>query len=209
VDSYYTDNPRSDGMHARPVIGGVFVKMLADGGTWRRWAGRDHAEVGDWADAPLPPRITEVVPTSQRQPATWRYTFQRPGRSWMTPGFDDSAWRQGPGGFGTRGTPGAVVGTVWNTDDIWLRRTVTLPANLDPAHLQLLVYHDEDVEVYFNGVLAAREAGYVTAYEPLEIRREALAALKPGQTVELAVHCHQTTGGQGVDVGLVNVVERQ
>ena len=30
VDSYVTDNAASDGMHARPVIGGVFVKMLAD-----------------------------------------------------------------------------------------------------------------------------------------------------------------------------------
>jgi hypothetical protein len=30
VDSYETDNVHSDGMHARPVIGGVFIKMLAD-----------------------------------------------------------------------------------------------------------------------------------------------------------------------------------
>ena len=29
VDSYMTDNAQSDGMRARPVIGGVFVKMLA------------------------------------------------------------------------------------------------------------------------------------------------------------------------------------
>ncbi len=30
VDSYVTDDPKSDGMRARPVIGGVFIKMLED-----------------------------------------------------------------------------------------------------------------------------------------------------------------------------------
>ncbi len=91
---------------------------------------------------------------------TWRYTFEKPDDDWSRPGFDDSHWKQGPGGFGTRGTPGAVVGTSWNTPDIWLRREMTLPANTDPSRLQLLVYHDEDVEVYIDGVLAAAEGGY-------------------------------------------------
>ena len=30
VDSYVTDDIHSDGMHARPVVGGIFIKMLAD-----------------------------------------------------------------------------------------------------------------------------------------------------------------------------------
>src|SRR5438046_2161643 len=29
------------------------------------------------------------------------------------------------------------------------------------------------------------------------------AVLKPGEKIVVAVHCHQTTGGQGVDVGIV------
>jgi hypothetical protein len=73
------------------------------------------------------------------------------------------------------------------------------------ANLQLVVYHDEDVEVYVNGVLAAKASGYDNNYRPMEISREARAELKPGAKVTLAVHCHQTIGGQGVDVGLAEV----
>ncbi|WP_422927967.1 hypothetical protein [Singulisphaera sp. PoT] len=88
-----------------------------------------------------------------------------------------------------------------------MRREVTLPEGFDVSRLQLLTYHDEAVEIYLNGALAARAGGYVTDYEPLEIRAAAREALKPGAKVVIAVHCHQTTGGQGVDVGLVDVVE--
>ena len=206
VDSYVTDNVKSDGMHARPVIGGVFVKMLADQGTWRKWAGRDKAKVGTWAATVSPPPVvTIVVPTAEQKPApTWRYTTTKPADDWAKADFDDAQWNQGPGGFGTRGTPGAIVGTRWNSADIWIRRTVTLPAGEHP-NLQMLVYHDEDVEVYVNGVLAAIEAGYVNKYQPLEIGEAARAVLKPGATVTIAAHCHQTTGGQGVDVGLADV----
>ena len=79
----------------------------------------------------------------------------------------------------------------------------------DRANLQLLTYHDEDIEVYINGLLAGSQGGFITGYEPMPIRPAALALLKPGETITLAVHCHQTTGGQGVDVGLVNVEEQK
>ncbi|MDB5356033.1 MAG: Glutaminase [Phycisphaerales bacterium] len=208
VDSYVTDDIKSDGMHARPVVGGIFIKMLADQQLWKKWAARDKAKVGGWAPLPVSPKIVDVVPSSQHHPAIWRYTTQKPQDKWQEPGFDASTWQEGNGGFGTPGTPGAVVGTVWKTDDIWLRREFTMPEG-NWSDLQLIVYHDEDVEIYINGVFAAGEGGYANAYEPMDIRQPARAILKPGAKITLAVHCHQTTGGQGVDVGLVDVVSRQ
>ena len=207
VDSYFTDNPKSDGMRARPVIGGVYIKMLEDPAVWKKWSSRDRLKVGGWAPAPLPPRITEIVPTSEHKPAVWRYTVTKPAGDWARPGFDDGQWKQGRGGFGTTGTPGAVIGTTWNTPDIWLRREVILPAGTDLGRIQLRVYHDEDADVYVDGVLAARQSGYVSDYELIEIQEAARSLLKPGAKVVLAVHCHQTGGGQGVDIGLVDVVE--
>jgi hypothetical protein len=208
VDSYQTDNPRSDGMRARPVIGGLFIKMLEDKAIWKKWASRDRTVVGRFAGAPQPPRVTEVVATSRERPATWRYTLSRPPEGWATGGFDDREWSEGAGGFGTKGTPGAVVRTTWNSPDIWLRREITLPA-VEPTRLQLVVYHDEDAEIYLDGVLAASETGYVTSYQLTDIRPEVLKRLKPGGKFVLAVHCHQTGGGQGVDVGLADVVESE
>ena len=82
---------------------------------------------------------------------------------------------------------------------------MTVPAG-PYANLQFLVFHDEDVEIYVNGVPAAQEDGFTTDYVPLEISAAALALMKPGAKITLAVHCHQTTGGQGIDVGLVNIV---
>ena len=56
-------------------------------------------------------------------------------------------------------------------------------------------------------MLAAQEGGFTTSYVPLEISREARAAMKPGAKILVAVHCHQTEGGQGIDVGLADVTE--
>ena len=208
VDSYETDKIGSDGMHARPVIGGVFIKMLTDRVVWKKWASRDKTKTGDWAPLPELPRLklTTVIPTAQTAPGQWRYTAQRPPDNWTAPDFDDHAWRLGTASFGTEGTPGAIVHTTWNTDDIWLRRDMTLPEQ-QYRNLQFYTHHDEDVEIYVNGVLASTEGAFTTGYVPLEIRPEALALLKPGATVKVAVHCHQTEGGQNIDVGLVEAVE--
>lgn len=52
ADSYMTDNPRQGGMHARPVVGGFFIKMLADRDVWKKWDSRDTLKPSNWA--PLP-----------------------------------------------------------------------------------------------------------------------------------------------------------
>lgn len=105
------------------------------------------------------------------------------------------------GGFGTKGTPGAIIGTEWNTKQIWLRREFVLP-DRPSKNPRLLLIYDEDPEVYLNGVLAVKLAGWTTSYEECDMIPAALAKLKPGRNV-LAVHASQTYGGQSIDVGIV------
>ena len=200
VDSYVTDDIKSDGMHARPVVGGIFIRMLADRPKWRNWTDQDNKQKADnWAPLPVMPKLVEVVPTSRTAAQTWRYTIAQPAADWINSTFDDSTWTEGQGPFGTEGTPGIAPRTIWKTDDIWLRREFTMPSY--SGDLQLVFYHDEDIEVYVNGVLAGKEAGYENSYEPHDISPTAKSVLKPGAKITIAVHCHQTTGGQGIDVG--------
>src|SRR5262249_43360038 len=154
-------------------------------------------------DFPKVPTVRVVVEAAQRQPVNWRYTIEKPADDWFKPAFDDSAWKEGPAGFGTQGTPGTTVRTEWKTADIWIRRTFDLPEE-PTAALHLLIHHDEDAEVYLNGVLAAKVAGYVTEYEEVPIAPEARKVLKKGKST-IAVHCKQTRGGQYIDVGFVEV----
>jgi hypothetical protein len=152
--------------------------------------------------APPVPVMKTLVPTAQTQSSEWRYTTNTPGDNWFAPAFDVSAWSTGQAGFGTRGTPGSTVRTEWRTSDIWLRRSFELPANFKPKDVSLLLHHDEDAEIYINGQLVAQVEGYASEYITVPLDEKGVGALRPGTNL-LAIHCHQTTGGQFIDAGIV------
>jgi hypothetical protein len=151
-----------------------------------------------------PPQIRQLVPTSEKAAQSWHYTTEEPAEGWQKPGFDAANWKSADGGFGTKGTPGAVVRTEWNTPDIWLRRAFELKA-VPAGPVLLRIHHDENAQVYINGVLAGRVSGYSTDYEEIALTPEGQKALKAGKNT-IAVHCHQTGGGQYIDVGLSEIV---
>ena len=153
----------------------------------------------------LPPGLdSDLVPTAQDAPVAWRYTTTAPPAGWEQSGFDDAKWIVGKAGFG-HNVPG--VNTEWTSADIWLRRQVALPATV-PAELDFLVFHDEDVEIYVNGVPGAQAGGYTKDYVRLPMDVAAHAALKPGAANVIAVHCRQTIGGQFIDVGIAEAANQ-
>ena len=142
-----------------------------------------------------------LLPDATRTAVAWRYTFKKPAGGWTAADFDDASWKEGKAGFGSEGTPGAVIGTPWKTHDVWLRTAFDVDGQkFEKAAIR--VHHDEDVTVFVNGKKVFSAAWYITDYELHDVTPALRKALRKGRNV-VAVCCHQTTGGQYVDVGFV------
>lgn len=151
--------------------------------------------------------ITTVVPTSQTVPQAWQYTTNSVPSNWYATNFNASSWSNGLAGFGTA-DPNVTPNTPWTSlGYIYLRRTFN-PGSLTQqqlSNLSFITYHDEDVAIYINGVLAGSASGYSTAYVPVAMNAAGQAAIIPNATNYLAVSCYQSTGGQFIDVGISDV----
>ena len=59
------------------------------GAIWKKWASGDKEKIGNWVPLPIPPTVTEVVPTSRTMPIVWHYTIEKPAAEWMKSDFND------------------------------------------------------------------------------------------------------------------------
>ena len=67
------------------------------------------------------------------------------------------------------------------------------------------IHHDDNVTVYFNGVVAFQEGDYLTAYKNITFSPEALDALTPDANNVIAIECTNKGGGQYIDLGLTGI----
>ncbi|MDR2115097.1 MAG: hypothetical protein LBP87_01825 [Planctomycetaceae bacterium] len=151
------------------------------------------------------PKVKTLIPTAAVSESEWAYTTDKPSNDWEKAEFDDKTWKKGKGGFGTASTPNTTVRTEWKTNDIWIRKSFDLSAAdvKDPSRLTLDLYHDEDAEVFINGVKVLEVKSYISNYGnfPLD---NAAKAFKAGKNV-IAIHCKQTSGGQYIDAGISHI----
>jgi hypothetical protein len=156
-----------------------------------------------------PPEMRILSPTSEFTPNSWRYTLERPDDRWFEADFEDDDWQSGSAGFGAGELPRAVdvIRTPWKTPEIWIRRTFEIDGEPASGQLMLLIQHDEDAEVYLNGQQVKAVKGHMRHYKPVLLDEAAAKHLRKGRNT-LAVHCRQTTGGQYIDAGLVQIAEQ-
>lgn len=152
----------------------------------------------------------DVLPTAEKEPQTWKYQTASSiatNTNWTKQAFNDNAWSNGLSGFGAGNPPGSYVNTTWNTSVIRIRYHLDLTGFNEEqiAALSARIHHDEDVKVYFNGVLAFEESGYLTAYKNIEINQEAMDALTPDNNNVIAIECKNGGGGQYIDFGLSGI----
>ena len=143
--------------------------------------------------------VKTFVDDARRNPATWSYVTECPAPGWKEVGERVKSWNKARGGFGSPGTPNACINTEWKTEQIWMR--TNFGASELPETLVMEIYHDEDVEVYLNGVEIFRETGFKPDYQVVELGPKALAAFQTGRNV-VAIHCRQKRGGQFIDFSL-------
>lgn len=151
--------------------------------------------------------IKPIISTTREHTYNWRYmTNANPPRHWFATEFDDSSWAEGPAAFGA-GVPAphnSLVKTSWNTPQIFMRRWFYIndlsPENI--AKLRFMAFHDDDIDIYINGVLAASQSGCNFNYSPIDLSEAGRAAIKPGEWNLIAVAGKQGGGQQIMDVGL-------
>ena len=98
-----------------------------------------------------------LVPTSEKTPQPWSYTFEKPADNWFKPGADLSGWKEGPSIFGHKVHRNFAihVNTEWTRANLWLVRKFELTADKLKRPVLRIAY-DDNATVYINGVRPTR-----------------------------------------------------
>jgi len=174
----------------------------------KHWTGAEHSMVGIirvdekktykfLGDLQHPTET--IVPFGEGHPVECQFTENAPEKNWMQPDYNDQHWSKGKMPFG-KGW-GKDFATPWNSKEIWARRTIELnEISIDRLILQLR--HDDDVEVYINGVQVYNcEHCYTGNLKEYRLDEKAKSALKKGKNI-IALHCTNPSGNAWLDVGL-------
>ncbi len=146
--------------------------------------------------------LESIYPVAAEKAWTGKYVTSKPSGAWSDIDYDDSSWKDGeaPWGGGDDGY-NKTVKTAWSGGnvDIWVRRSFDLEEIDDNAVYYIMYKHDDVFQLYVNGtqVVSTGETWDVTG----KTVRIDNSLLRQGRNV-VSCHCHNTTGGAYVDMGV-------
>jgi hypothetical protein len=126
---------------------------------------------------------------------TVQYTEAKPADGWEKADFNEDAWKSRTAPFGFDNAEGKTQLKINNT---WIRRIFSLN-KVGTNTILLKLNHSDNSEIYFNGQLIDKKAGWTDQYDYIPINKE---FLKTGRNV-VAIHLANLVIGSWVDVGLV------
>lgn len=134
------------------------------------------------------------------------YVNEIPDSKWKERDYDDRNWKQGEAPFGKR--VNHEVSTTWESEHIWVRREFVLDEDLSDKKVFLEYSHDDDVEIYINGIEVVRVSDRCQDNARMELSGDALMSLQKGNNV-IAAYCKNKGGEAYLDLGLSMEVNGQ
>jgi len=171
----------------------------------RHWTGTPHSLEGIIRVDGEPFRFlgkaattySDVLPAADQSSYPVKYTLSSPKGQWQAANYDDAGWKDGQGAFGDKKDQQI---TFWNGPELWVRRHFDLE-NADDVPLFLKLYHDDNVEVFLNGMPVYKHEGWTDTYAYHEIPEDVRKSIRKKGNV-LAIHVKNTAGGAWLDFGL-------
>lgn len=185
-----------------------FTDNLYDGSV-KHWTGKDFPLIGvakvdgqtyrfmGTEELELRP----LVKTSEQGSWTGKYTTTKPADGWQNAGFNDQAWQEGEGAFGTKENEHTAK-TQWGEEFIWVRRTADIQEDLTGKNVYLEYSHDDDVTIYVNGIKVVDTGNACKKHVLVKLPEEAMASLKQGDNL-IAAYCHNRGANGLLDFGLL------
>lgn len=139
-----------------------------------------------------------IVPTSEVEGISWRYTTKQPSDNWADDQFDDSSWQEGSAPFGS---PTLSARTGWTGPDIWLRHQFDGEPLGDMKAFFMWLWVDDTAEFFLNGERIANRDSWTSDYVFMGLDKVGDDRFRAGPNT-LAVHCHNVQGPGFFDMGL-------
>lgn len=143
-----------------------------------------------------------IAPYSEQDVWEGKYTFSEPQSNWINVDYNDNDWSTGEGAFGyfDDGRFNAIR-TAWKSNDIWVRREVTLEENLAGKAVYLHYSNDDDAEIYVNGIRVVTTGNVVRYRHKIRLSDEVVSTLRKGKNI-IAAHCRNRLRNAVIDLGL-------